>query len=41
MRGLLMDNPQTSLGLLKTVRIACWTKIVHEKLFACYCLVVE
>ena len=31
-RGLPMDNPQIGLGLLKIVRIACWTKVVHEKL---------
>ena len=24
-----MDSPLTDLGLLKTVRIACWTKIVY------------
>ena len=39
--GVPMDIPQTGLGLLKTVWIAYWTKISHEKLFACYCLVVE
>ena len=29
MRGPSLDNPQTDLGLLKTVCIACWTEIVH------------
>ena len=24
-----MDSPQTDLGLLKTVWIACWTEIFH------------
>ena len=24
-----MDSPQTDMGLLQTIRIACWTKIVH------------
>ena len=33
--------PRTGLGLLKTIRIACWTKIFHEELFACYGLVVK
>ena len=27
-----MDSPQTDLGLLKTVWIACWTKIVYVNL---------
>ena len=27
-----MDNPRIDLGLLKTVRIACWIKIVHVNL---------
>ena len=30
-----MDNPQTDLGLLKIVRIACWIKMVHVKLLTC------
>ena len=34
MRGLSMDNPQTDLGLLKTIWIACWIKMVHVKLLA-------
>ena len=33
-----MDSPGTDLGLLKTVRIACWIKMVHVKLLACGCL---
>ena len=32
MRGPSMDKPQTDLGLLKTVWIACWTEIVHVNL---------
>ena len=27
-----MDSPHTDLGLLKTVRIACWTEIVYVNL---------
>ena len=27
-----MDSPRTNLGLLKAVRIACWTEIVHVNL---------
>ena len=27
-----MDSPQTDLGLLKIVRIDCWTEIVHVNL---------
>ena len=27
-----MDSPRTDLGLLKTVRIACWTKLFHVNL---------
>ena len=30
--GSSSDSPQTDLGLLKTVRIACWTGIVHVNL---------
>ena len=36
--GPSMDNPQIDLGLLKTVQIACWTKMVHVKLLVCGCL---
>ena len=32
MRGPSLDSPLTDLGLLKTVRIACWTEIVHVNL---------
>ena len=41
MRGLPMNNSRTGLGPLKIVWIVCWTKMVHDKFFACYCLVVE
>ena len=27
-----MDNPHTDLGLLKTIRIACCTEVVHVNL---------
>ena len=30
--------PWTDLGLLKTVRIACWIKMVLVKFLACGCL---
>ena len=36
-----MNSPRTRLGLLKTAQIVCWTKMVHDKLFAYYFLVVE
>ena len=36
--GLSMDNPRTDLGLLKTVWIAYWIKMVHVKFLACCCL---
>ena len=36
--GTSMDNPRTDLGLLKTVRISSWTKIVHVNLLVCGCL---
>ena len=36
--GLSMDSPQTDLGLLKKIRIACWIKMVHVKLLANGCL---
>ena len=27
-----MESPHIDLGLLKTVRIACWTEVVHVNL---------
>ena len=40
--GAAHGQPTNWFGTVrKTVRIGCWTKMVHEKLFACYCLVVE
>ena len=29
MRGPSSDSPRTDLGMLKTIRIACWTEIIH------------
>ena len=32
MRGPSSNNPRTDLGLLRTIWIACWTKIVRVNL---------
>ena len=35
-----MDSPQTDLGLLKIVRIACWTEIVHVNLLELHSMIL-